>query len=108
MELLPWKNLYQHYKGTKYSSSENHRKFRAWTGVHPVVAEIIFDKYQHTSYLPNRSSLLIVLHFLKDMPTEDEASSSFKIECRTTYRNILWGAIRYLDYMMNEINLKDR
>jgi len=105
---LPWTNLYEHYKGIKCCAAENHRKFKSWTGVHPEVAEFIFNKYQDAQCLPNRTRLLVVLHFLKDMPSEDEGSSRFKISSRNTYRKFLWETIHYLDYAMNEINLEDR
>lgn len=95
MELLPWINLFQRYKGIKYSEAENHRKFRDWTGVHPLVAETVFNRYFDDSCLPNRTRLLIVLHFLKKMPTEDEGSSQFQISSRTTYRKHLWDTLNY-------------
>jgi len=110
IRLLPWKILWKKYKGTNYSSSESHRKFRAWTGVHPYVAEYIFDKYQTIldGPLPNRSVLLITLHYLKDMPSEDEGSSRFKISSRNTYRKYLWNAVDYLNIVMNEIKIENR
>lgn len=107
-EYLPWKNLYFHYKKTNYSTSEDHRKFKAWVGVHPDVANYIFSKYQNMDYLPNRTRLLIVLYFLKEMPTEDEGASQFHIHSRTTYRKYLWESLHYLDYEMDEISLANR
>ena len=107
-DLLPWKNLYALYKNTNYSASEDHRKFKAWVGVHPNIAEYIFSKYQDRDYLPNRTRLLIVLYFLKDMPTEDEGAAQFQINSRTTYRKYLWDSLHYLDYQMDEIKLEDR
>jgi hypothetical protein len=100
---------YKHFKGIKYTSGENDRKFLAWTGVTPAVAEYIFINYQHPDFLPNRSRVLIVLHFLKASPTEDEGSSDFKISSRTTYRKYLWNAIDYLsNSMKEEININNR
>jgi len=104
---LPWINLYEFYKGVKYSSCEDHRKFRAWTGVHPLVAEKIFSLYQNEC-LPDRTRLLIVLHFLKDMPTEDSGADQFHLGSRNTYRRYLWQSMEYLDYRMNEIKLENR
>lgn len=108
MELLPWMNLYICYKKINYSEAENHRKFRDWTGVHPLVAEKIFNRYSDVSFMPNRTRLLIVLHFLKKMPTEDEGASEFQIASRTTYRKHLWDTLFYLDYHMNEIKIEER
>jgi hypothetical protein len=106
--IKPWASLYLHYKGIKYSSAEEDRKFKAWTGVAPQVAEIIFRKYHDDEGLPDRSRLLIVLNFLKVMPTEDEGASSFKLNSRKTYRNYLWKAVEYLDNNMTEIDINDR
>jgi len=104
--LLPWKNLYRMFKGVRYSSGENHRSFRAWTGCSPFVCEKIFRKYQNRNYLPNRSRLIIALNYMKVMPTEDEGASSFKT--RKTYRKYVWDALFYLEYFMNEINIDYR
>jgi len=104
---IPWLNLFQLYKGVKCSSAENHRKFRAWAGVHPLVAEKIFRKYKHEC-LPNRTRLLIVLHFIKDMPSEDAGADQFHLGSRNTYRKYLWESLDYLDFFMNEIKLGDR
>jgi len=106
--IKPWANLYFHYKRIPYNPSENHRKFKSWTGVDPHIAELIFLKYFHRKHLPNRSRLLIVLHFLKTMPTEDEGASQFKIKSRTTYRKQLWQSINYLDYIMEEVDIQKR
>lgn len=108
IELLPWINLFKLYKQVNYSEAENHRKFRDWTGVHPIVAEKIFTQYVDVSCLPNRTRLLIVLHFLKKMPTEDEGATQFQLGSRTTYRKYLWDSLNYLDYYMNEIKIEDR
>jgi len=105
--MRPWENLFFFYKGKKYSASENHRSFKAWTGVLPDVAEKIFLKYFDKDFLPDRSRVLMVLNYLKTMPTEDEGSSNFKIT-RKTYRKRLWQSIHYLDFSMKEINLEDR
>jgi Mg2+ and Co2+ transporter CorA len=106
VDILPWANLYKFYKHKNYSPAEDHRAFRAWTGIHPSVAEKIFTKYQHPC-LPDRTRLLIVLHFLKDMPSEEEGSSRFQLT-RNTYRKYLWSSIEYLDYKMDEIDIEDR
>jgi hypothetical protein len=80
---LPWANLYRTYKGINLSRAENDRKFRSWTGVAPEVAEAIFVKYQHPQCLPDRTTLLIVLNFLKNMPTEDNGLLSFILRAET-------------------------
>ncbi len=81
----------------------DHRAFRAFTGVHPMVAEKIFMKYYHWFYLPDRSKLLMVLHYLKDMPSEDNACFTFKLGSRNTYRKWLWRVLYYLDHVMTEV-----
>ncbi len=107
MEILqPWINLYKFYKKKSYPADENHRAFRAWTGTHPFVAEKIFRKYKNYSFLPNRSRILIVLNYLKTMPTE-EGSSQFGIS-RKTYRKYVWQSLFYLEYIMTEINTDNR
>jgi hypothetical protein len=106
--LRPWANLYYLYKGAKYSSGENDRKFKSWTGVSPEVAEIIFQKYKDQQGLPDRTRLLIVLNFLKNMPSEDDGSSTFKLNSRTTYRKYLWSGVEYLYQNMTEIEIHDR
>jgi hypothetical protein len=91
----------------KYSANEEHRKFKAWTGVTPTVAESIFQKYFNPIGLPDRSRVLIVLQFLKSMSTEDEGAAEFKLS-RKTYRKYLWSAIEYLNESMNEIDISRR
>jgi len=86
----------------------DHRAFRAFTGVHPMVAEKIFMKYYHWFYLPDRSKLLMVLHYLKDMPSEDNACFTFKLGSRNTYRKWLWRVLYYLDHVMTEISYEKR
>jgi len=103
----PWRNLYYYYKKANYSDSENHRSFKAWTGVLPNVAEKIFIKYLNEEFLPNRSRLLILLNYMKAMPTEDEGAASFQIT-RKTYRKYVWESIYYLECSMNEILLENR
>lgn len=95
----PWLDLYETYKGVKCGASEDYRRFKAWTGCSPDVCEFIFCKY---NLLPNRTHLLIVLTFLKNMPSEDEGSSNFRI-CRPTYRKYLWDTLFYLKGSMNEV-----
>lgn len=107
VDLSPWFSLYKYYKKKPYSAGENHRSFRAWTGTDPLVAEKIFQKYQDITFLPNRTRLLIVLNYLKSMPTEDEGSSSFHIT-RKTYRKYVWDTLFYLEYIMDEININNR
>lgn len=106
--LKPWAILYYYYKGIKYSGSENDRRFRAWTGVCPDVAEYIFKKYVDEDNLPDRTRVLIVLNFMKNMPTEDEGATAFRIGSRTTYWNYLWKAIVYLNDNMTEIDIEER
>jgi hypothetical protein len=104
----PWYQLYYKYKGISYSNAEDDRKFKAWTGVAPSVAEYIFKKYYDQVFLSSRTSLLILLHYLKNAPTEDEGSAEFLIKSRTTYRMHLMNALSYLDDAMDEIKLEDR
>jgi len=106
--LLPWINLFHYYKGIEYNPIDNHRKYKSWVGMDPFDAETVFTKYFHNHFLSERSHLLIVLHFLKTMPTEDEGASEFKVKTRTTYRKRLWSTLYYLDYIMNEVNLENR
>jgi len=98
--------LFDQFAG-RYSRSENDWAFRAFTGVCPEVAEFVFIKYKHYSELPTRFVLLIVLHFMKTMPSEDNASHVFSI-CRNTYRDKLWRAITHLNLVMSEINIEER
>jgi len=95
------------FKKLIYSDSENHRSFKAWTGVLPNVAEKIFIKYHNEEFLPNRTRLLIVLNYMKTMPTEDEGSSHFQIT-RKTYRKYLWETLFYLEQIMDEIRIENR
>jgi len=106
--LLPWRNLYELYCGTKYQAGEDHRRFRAWTGVSPQVAEKIWVKYKHSVWMPECTHLLIVLHFLKVMPTEDLGAAQFQFGSRNTYRKYLWRTLGYLNDSMTEINIEDR
>lgn len=97
-----WQCLYYFYKGTRCGKSEDYRKFKAWVGCSPDVCEFIFRKYQNDVYLPSRKFLLIVLNFLKNMPSQDEGAASFKIS-RPTYRKYLWSTLLYLDRTMTEV-----
>jgi hypothetical protein len=106
--IRPWANLYYYYKGLKYSPAEDDRKFKAWTGVCPQVAEVLFQKYYDPKGLPDRTRLLIVLHFMKVMPSIDEGASTFKIASRTTYSKYLWDTVEYLDDNMTEIDISNR
>jgi hypothetical protein len=82
--------LYENYNGIPYSKAEDHRKFKAWVGVDPIVCEKIFSKYQNKC-LPNRSRLLIVLFYLKHMPTEDEGAA-IAYQCKLlVYINYIFG-----------------
>jgi hypothetical protein len=103
----PWSNLFYFYKGVKYSDAENHRAFKAWTGVLPQVAEKIFLKYHDSDFLPDRSRLLIALNYMKLMPGEDDGSSNFQIS-RKTYRKYVWTTIYYLEFKMDEIDVENR
>ena len=103
VKIYPWINLHKFYWGsTTYPLEGDHRAFRAWTGVHPLVAEKIWQKYGNCEELPDRSWLLIVLHFLKDMPSEDIGALLFKLS-RKTYRLHLWTALNFLDKVMDEV-----
>jgi len=106
--ITPWRELFQFYFGVPYSPVENDRQFRSFTGVAPQVAEKIYQKYSHPVHLNNRSKLFVVLHFLKDMPTEDVGRAAFKLKSRNTYRKWLWSTLGYLDWVMDEIRLEDR
>ena len=100
--VAPWLNLYLKYKGVKCSKTEDYRSFKAWVGVTPDVAEMIFTKYNDPFGLPSRDRLLIVLNFLKCMPSQDDASVNFGIS-RPTYRKYLWGTLFHLNKVMNEV-----
>jgi hypothetical protein len=109
--LQQWIYLYEKYAGKKYSAAENDRRFTAFTGVTPIVAETIYCKYAtigRSSPLYSRFNLLLVLHFLKVAPTEDRGAQTFKIGSRNTYRKKLWVALNYLNDVMTEISIDDR
>ncbi len=76
INLNVWYELFEKYNQVKCSSAENDRAFKAFTGAAPSVAEFIFQKYYQKNCLPNRTAVLLVLHFLKIMPTEDLARKS--------------------------------
>jgi len=103
-----WIQLYENYTNSRYRRETDDRAFKAYAGVPIAVAESIFLDYQHPTYLPNRSVLLLVLHFLKVFPSEDNGTAEFKFGSRNTYRKYLWNAIFYLDSVMNEIALESR
>jgi len=96
------------YNGVPYSSVDDDRRYRAWVGVPPTVAEYIFRKYYSPWGLLDRTCLLVVLHFLKVMPTEDNASVMFKFRSRNTYREKLWSTLEYLDGIMSEVSFSSR
>jgi hypothetical protein len=100
--VAPWLELFQYYKRCKCGISEDYRRFKAWVGVSPDVAEMIYSKYFHLSFLPSRNRLLLVLNFLKNMPSQDEGASNFRLS-RPTYRKYLWETLEYLDKTMNEV-----
>lgn len=105
IDISYWKHLFTIYIGP-WSPSENFRGVRAFIGVHPEVAEVIFMRYGHSEFM-DRFQLFIALHFLKVYPTGDVACKLFKIS-RTNYRNILWKTIDYLSRVMDEIKLENR
>jgi len=107
IEVNPWICLFEYFFGP-FSFVDNCRVFRAFTGVSLQVAECIFERYKHTQYLPDRSTLLMLLHYLKVYPTEDNGRLLFNIKTRYTYRHRLWKVINYLDGVMNEIDLDKR
>lgn len=96
----PWLDLYFYYKNVSCSTCEDYRQFRAWVGVSPDVAELIYKKYLHP-LLP-RDRLLLLLNWLKAMPSQDEGSSSFRLS-RPTYRKYLWETLDYLNLSMTEV-----
>lgn len=104
VDISNWKKLYTTYIG-RWSTSENYRQFRSFFGVHPEVAEVIFRRYGN-EFL-DRFQIFIVLHFLKVYPTGDVGCKQFKVS-RTTYRNLLWNSINYLNFTMNEIAFENR
>jgi len=107
LDIEPWETLYNVYNLDRYSAAETHRKFTAFTGVVPCVAEIIFQRYYDVDHLPNRSRLLLVLFYLKTAPTENVGAAKFGLT-RTTYRIRLWDTLEYLDNTMDEIHLNGR
>lgn len=101
-----WIRLFNYF-AHKYCNSENDRKFKSFTGVSPEVAEVIFSRYCDNKQLKFRKHLLIVLHYLKNVPTQDFGSQIFKIS-RPTYRKILWNTLLYLDVVMDEVKIEER
>jgi hypothetical protein len=73
---------------------------------------LLLKKYSWTTvilfFLPTRDILLMVLHFLKAYPTEDEGTDLFGYGSRNIYRHKLQTAIYYLDAVMIEPDLDDR
>jgi hypothetical protein len=107
--LIPWINLYKWlYNVDGYPREGDHSAFRSISGVHPVVAENIYLKYNHEYWLPSRKDLFIVLHFLKLSPTEFHGTSFFKFGSRNTYRKILHNGLYHLSVSMKEISFDDR
>ena len=102
----PWINLYELYVGS-FSKVDNDRAFRAFTGTSPEVAERIFRSYSHPKFL-TRTKLFMVLNYLKDYPSEDNASRQFNFKTRTTYRKHVAETLEYLNYVMVEIDLESR
>lgn len=103
-----WIKLYEMVNGMKCSRAEDDRKFKAFAGCAPEVAEYIFLKYSDGVNFKDRWNLLIVLYYLKNNPTEDEGARVFQIGSRNTYRKYLWDLIYYLDFKMNEIDIESR
>jgi hypothetical protein len=109
MDISCWVALYNKY-AHRYSASEKYRKFVSFAGVIPQVAETIFLKYAtigKNSPLEDRLRLFILLHFLKNDPTEDRGATIFRIT-RNTYRKRLWSSIYYLHFVMEEISIESR
>lgn len=102
-----WIEVFEKYNH-KYRSEGNDAAFKSFAGVPMEVAEKIFLDYEHSVFLPTRDILLIVLHFLKCMEKEHDATSRFRFGSRNTYRKKLWNAIYYLDLMMKEISFDER
>lgn len=100
--IQPWLTIYQNYKGVPCSPTDDYRQFRSWVGLSPDVAEMIYYKYPHPVLL-SRERLLLVLNWLKCMPSQNEGSSSFHLS-RPTYRKYLWETINYLDLAMKEVS----
>ena len=106
IDVSHWIRLFNYY-GYKYSRGENDRKFKSFTGVSPEVAEVIFLRYSSITQLKFRKYLLVVLHYLKNAPTQDVGSQIFKIS-RPTYRKILWSTLFFLDVVMDEVKIEER
>jgi hypothetical protein len=104
---VPWINLYELYVG-RYSPNDDDRGFRAFTGVPPEVAELVYQRCRdkNSNHL-SRTKLLMVLNYLKLYPTEDVGMKSFNINSRKTYRKYIKETIFYLDCVMDEISLDD-
>lgn len=103
-----WIKLYEIFNGMKCSRGEDDRKFKAFAGCAPEVAEYIYLKYRDDHYLKHRDYLLLLLHFLKTNPTEDAGAAMFKLASRNTYRKRLWELMYYLDLKMDEIDIESR
>jgi hypothetical protein len=102
----PWIRLFNKYSHN-YSSAENDRKFKSFAGVPPEVAETTFEKYFDLKNMPIRDYLFIVLHYLKNVPTEERGCQIFKIS-KPTYQKRLWDTLFYLDLVMDEIHIDER
>jgi len=102
-----WISIYEYYIGP-YSSSENDRVFRAVTGVHPEVAEVIYQRYGYYSSFTTRMRLFMAFYYLKVYPTEDSVFKLFKYGTPATYRKHLWETLHCLDHVMDEIHLENR
>jgi len=100
--ILPWLNLYHNVFGVRCSPTDDFRQFKAWLGVAPDVAEMVWQKYADGVFLKKRIHLAVVLNFLKSMPNQNTAAASFRIT-PPTYRKYLWGTINYLNAVMNEV-----
>ena len=99
MDISSWISLYSLIFG-RYTSVDNDRDFRGETGVHPEVAETIYQRYCTNSSFTTRKRLLMAFHFLKTYPTENAAYKRFLYKTRTTYRKHLWETLYYLDRVM--------
>lgn len=82
LTVYPWIVLYTKFIG-KYSPAESDRVFKAHLGVDPIIAEFIYQKYYSQIFLPTRFNLMIVLHFLKRYPVEDDGAARFKLTRKT-------------------------
>lgn len=99
----PWLDLYKQIKGVRCSPTEDFRQFKAWVGVVPVVAEMIFIKYSHEFFLTKRKHLALLLNFLKNMPSQENGAADFGMT-RPTYRKYLWRTLDYLYLEMKEVS----